>query len=152
MKPDSPVHDVASDSEEAEEALQAKQKELDDLHARYDQLQDKVLEFEKQVSFCRDYWDVILTTSQQTAPSEDFVSRSPFYVLLLSHASKLEFDVKRGDKKLSEMTAELEVLRKERRELEVVFTVRPKTIIVLVVGILMECTDFQGARVFRGRL
>jgi len=84
------------------------------------------LEFEKQVSFCRDYWGVILTTPQQTAPSEDFVSRSPFYVLLLSHASKLEFDVKRGEKKLSEMTAELEVLRKERHDLEVVFTVRAK--------------------------
>ena len=85
---------------------------------------------------------------QQTAPSEDFISKSPYYVLLLSHASKLEFDVKRGGKKLSDMTTELEVLRKERQELEVVFTVRAKTIIVLAFGILMECTDFQGTRVY----
>jgi hypothetical protein len=68
-------------------------------------------------------------------------------VLLLSHASKLEFDVKRGEKKLSEMTTELEVLRRERQELEVIFTVRAKTVIVLTFGILMECTDFQRARV-----
>ena len=32
--------------------------------------------------------------------------------------------MKRGEKKLSEMTTELEVLRKERRDLEVSFTVR----------------------------
>lgn len=63
-------------------------------------------------------------------------------MLLLSHASKLEFDVKRGKDKLSEMTAELEVLRKERQELEFIFTVRTKPIIVFALGILMGCTDF----------
>ena len=110
------------------------------------------MDFEKQVGHCDDYCGVILTPLQQTALSEDFISKSPYYVLLLSHASKLEFDVKRGEKKLSEMTTELEVLRKERQELEVVFTVRAAMIIVLAFGILMECTDFQGARVFRGPL
>ena len=110
------------------------------------------MEFEKQVGCCGDYWGIILTTPQQTAPSEDFVSKSPYYVLLLSHASKLEFDVKRGEKKLSEMTAELEILRKERQELEVVFTVRAKPIIILGFGDLMEHTDFQGTRICRGRL
>lgn len=51
-------------------------------------------------------------------------------MLLLSHASKLEYDVKCGEKKLSDMTAELEVLRKERRDLEAVFTVRTGTTII----------------------
>lgn len=50
------------------------------------------------------------------------------------------------------MTAELEVLRKERQDLEVVFTVRTEMIIALSFGILMACPDFQGARVRRGRL
>lgn len=73
-------------------------------------------------------------------------------MLLLSHASELEFDVKCGKKKLSEMTAELEVLRKERQDLEVVFTVRTTMIIVLALGVLMAFPDFQGARVRRSRL
>jgi len=63
-------------------------------------------------------------------------------VLLLSHASKLEFDVKRGEKKLSEMTAELEVLRKERQDLEVIFTVRTGVFIAFAFGILTACADF----------
>ena len=73
-------------------------------------------------------------------------------MLLLSHASKLEFDVKRREKKLLEMTAELEVLRKERQDLEVAFTVRTGTIFAFVSKILITDTDFQGARVRRGRL
>ena len=73
-------------------------------------------------------------------------------MLLLSHASTLEADVKRGEKKLSEMTAELEVLRKERRDLEASFTVRTATNIVFPSRILMTCPEFQGARVRRGRL
>lgn len=50
--------------------------------------------------------------------------------------------MKRGEKKLSEMTAELEVLRKERQDLEVIFTVRTEMIISLVFGILTTCADF----------
>jgi len=50
------------------------------------------------------------------------------------------------------MTTELEVLRKERKELEIIFTVRTKPIIVFALGSLMEPTDFQGARVRRSRL
>lgn len=73
-------------------------------------------------------------------------------MLMLSHASKLESDVKRGEKKLSDMTAELEVLRKERQDLEVIFTVRTEMIIMLVHGILTTHADFQAARVRRGRL
>jgi hypothetical protein len=73
-------------------------------------------------------------------------------MLMLSHASKLESDVKRGEKKLQDMTAELEVLRKERQDLEVIFTVRTEMIIILVHGILTTYADFQAARVRRGRL
>ncbi|KAF9653827.1 BRE1-domain-containing protein [Thelephora ganbajun] len=122
VKPDSPVHDVGPDSEEAEEALQAKQKELDDLQVRFDQLQDK-----------------------QTAPSDAFISKSPHYVLLLSHASKLDFDVKRGEKKISELTAELEVLRKERQDLEVIFTTSKEQEFAEVVSRLKK-RDVDNAR------
>ena len=55
-------------------------------------------------------------------------------------------------KKLSEMAAELEVLRKERQDLEVIFTVRTETIIVLASRTLTMYSDFQGARVHRRRL
>lgn len=43
------MREVGPDLELAEEGVQAKQKELDDLRARFDQLQDKALEFERQV-------------------------------------------------------------------------------------------------------
>ena len=82
---------------------------------------------------------VFNSSPQQTAPSEAFISQSPYYALLLSHASKLESDVKRGEKKLQEVAAELEVVRKERQELEVVFVVRIATFIVLSFGILIKC-------------
>lgn len=106
VKLDSPVHDIRPDSEETEEALQAKQKELDDLQVRFGQLLDKVLEFERQ----------------QAAPSEEFIKKSPHYDLLLHHVSKLQFDLERRNKKITELTAELEVLRKERQDLETAFT------------------------------
>lgn len=105
VKPDSPVPDIVPDSEETGEALQAKQKELDDLQARFDQLQDKILELEKQ----------------QAAPSEEFVKNSPHYQLMQRHLSRQKFDSDRSEKRATEVTAELEVLRKERQDLENIF-------------------------------
>lgn len=49
------------------------------------------------------------------------------------------------------MATELEALRKERQDLEVVFTVRT-LIIALTFETLTACADLQGARVHRGRL
>lgn len=60
---------------------------------------------------------------QQAAPSEEFIKKSPYYDLLLHHVSKLQFDLERRNKKITELTAELEVLRKERQDLETAFTV-----------------------------
>lgn len=61
---------------------------------------------------------------QQAAPSEEFIKKSPYYDLLLHHVSKLQFDLERRNKKIAELTAELEALRKERQDLETAFTVR----------------------------
>lgn len=68
------------------------------------------------------------------------------------HASKLKFDVERREKRITDLTTELEVLRKARQGLEVTFTVRIEWIIALVSNILTAYTDFQGARIHRGRL
>ena len=68
------------------------------------------------------------------------------------HLSKLKFDVERREKRVTDLTAELEVVRKERQDLEAIFTVRTERDIVLVSRILMVHLDFQGARVHRGHL
>lgn len=47
------------------------------------------------------------------------------------HVSKLRFDVERREKRISDLTAELEALRKERQDLEAIFTVRTEWITVL---------------------
>lgn len=51
---------------------------------------------------------------------------------MLFHLSKLKFDVERREKKIADLTAELEMLRKDRQDLEAIFTVRTGLIVVLV--------------------
>lgn len=40
------------------------------------------------------------------------------------YASKLKYDVERREKRITDLTAELEVLRKGKQNLEAIFTVR----------------------------
>ena len=82
------------------------------------------------------------TRSQQAAPSEDFIKKSPYYDLMQYHLSKLTFDVERREKRITDLTTELEVLRKERQDLEAIFMVRIERIIVLAFRILMAHADF----------
>lgn len=57
---------------------------------------------------------------------------------MLHHASKLQFDLERREKRITDVTAELEVLRKERQDLEVTITVCTKRVIILVSEILTQ--------------
>lgn len=65
---------------------------------------------------------------------------------MLHHASKLQFDLERREKRITDVTAELEVLRKERQDLEVTITVCTKRVIILVSEILTQWIGFQGPR------
>ena len=57
---------------------------------------------------------------------------------MLHHTSKLQFDLERREKRITDVTAELEVLRKERQDLEVTITVCTKRVIILVSEILTQ--------------
>ena len=68
------------------------------------------------------------------------------------HISKVNFDLEQKEKRMAELTAELEVLRKEKKDLEVVFIVRTQWFTVSIFEILKKFADLQGAGVHRGRL